>query len=83
MSSKLFLIGDSEPLICEAEPDVLLDLLERVEPDAFMRVEMSPYARDEHSRPAYLRPSCVSAVMPMHPREREHWLDNPPEWLED
>lgn len=85
MHSKIFLKGDSDPLYVNDPPDVVLETLgsfpEAIGTD-FVRIEMAPYTRDEPTRPAYIVPSRVAAVLPVHPREWEWLQDHPPEWLE-
>lgn len=85
MPSKIFLKGDSDPLYVNDPPDMVLmtlDGLNDAEGERFVRIEMAPYARDEPTRPAYIDPTQVAAVLPVDPREWEYIMDNLPEWIE-
>jgi hypothetical protein len=83
MPSKVFLRGDSDAIWLAAAADEVLSAVEQAEGDGvrFLRLDMTPYARGEHPRPAYFDPGMVAAILPMDPREYEHLLDDPPEWL--
>ena len=48
----------------------------------FLRLEQVPYRPDEPSRPVYVDPSAVAAVVPLDPRELEASYADLPDWLE-
>ena len=48
--------------------------------DGFITVKSMPYAHDDEARTGYVRGTEVAAVIPMHPREYEAELDDPPDW---
>jgi hypothetical protein len=78
--SYIYLRGDLDPLHCNEPADVVLHRVEAAAPEEFVQFVMTPYARDDEARTAYARAGDVVAVMPMHPREFEAEMDDPPVW---
>jgi hypothetical protein len=91
---KIFLKGDPEPLYANDPPDVVVDqLADRTpsngssvvtwsEQSRFVRLELAPYTRGDHTRACYLDPDGVAAILPVHPQEWEHLMDSTPSWLD-
>lgn len=79
MPSKLYLRGDSDPIWLALPADAVLSAIQ--DATGFVRLDMVPWTRDEHPKPAYFDAGAVSAVLPVDQREYEHALDDPPEWL--
>ena len=83
MPSKLYLHGDSDAVWLADPADRVLDAVETAlqQGTQFLRLDMPPFAHQDARRPAYFKPSAVSAVLPVHPDEWQYALDNPPDWL--
>jgi|GEM_PF-6849771 len=76
----IYLRADPNPVHCNDPADVVMQRIEQASGGEFIQVAMTPYAHDDAVRTAYVRSSDVAAVMPMHPRELEADLDDPPDW---
>lgn len=83
MPSKVYLRGDNDPMWLAAPADAVLTAVEAALQDGtpFLRLDMTPILLGEASRPAYFDPRAVSAILPMDPREYEHVMEDPPDWL--
>lgn len=85
MPSKLFLRGDSEEIWLDHPADWIVEAvsLARIHaPGEFLRLEQVPYRPDEPSRPLYVDPAAVAAVVPLDPRELQASYADLPDWLE-
>jgi hypothetical protein len=80
MPCYIYLRADPSPMHCNEPADAVLQRVEQAPEHEFVQVAMTPYAHDDSVRTAYVRASDVAAIMPMHPRELEADLDDPPEW---
>jgi hypothetical protein len=80
MPSWVYLRGDADAVSCNEPPDVVLRRVEQADADAFIHLEITPYAHDDAVRTGYVRARDVAAVLPMHPRDLEADLDDPPDW---
>ena len=66
--------------MCNEAADVVLQRMEAASPEAFVPIAMMRLAHDDEVRTGYVRASAVVAVLPMHPRQAEYELDDPPDW---
>jgi hypothetical protein len=80
MPSWLYLRGDADALISEEAADVVLKRIEDAEPDAFIHFALTRLAHDDEVRTGYVRAGDVVSVLPMHPRQVQAELDDPPDW---
>lgn len=78
----IYLRGDADAIVSREAPDAVMQRIEDAAPGKFIHVELAPVAHDDHVRTAYVSASDVVAVMPMHPRQYESELDDPPEWYQ-
>jgi hypothetical protein len=76
----IYLRADPSPVHCNEAADAVLERVERAAGGGFVQVAVVPYAHDDSVRTAYIRGSDVSAILPMHPRELEAELNDPPDW---
>jgi hypothetical protein len=76
----IYLRADSDGITCNEPPDVILHRIEESKPEQFVHFELVPLARDDEPKTAYARAGDIVAVMPMHPRQLEHDMDDPPDW---
>lgn len=72
--------GDSEAIVSNEAADVVLHRVEAADKGAFIQVALAPLAHDDEPRTGFVCASDVSAVLPMHPRQFEQELDDPPDW---
>jgi hypothetical protein len=83
MPCKVFLRADSEPIWCQDAADIVVQRIESAPPGTrFVQVQLTPNSHDDTPLSAYICPTDVAAVLPIHPRELASELDNPPEWFE-
>ena len=80
MPSWIYLRGDPEAITCEEPADLILKRIEEASPGAFIHFGLARLAHDDEGRTGYIRAADIVAVMPMHPRQVEADLDDPPEW---
>lgn len=80
MACYIYLRGDPDGMSCAEAADVILHRVENTNEDDFLPFAVAPLARDDESRTAYVRSKDVVAVMPIHPRQLESELDDPPDW---
>jgi hypothetical protein len=71
--------GDPEAIMSNDSADVVMRRIEEAG-DGFITIAGVPFARDDEPRTGYVRASEVAAVLPMHPRQYEADLDDPPDW---
>ena len=79
----IYLRADEDAITCQEPADVVLQRVESAEPGAFVPYEVARLSHDDGVRTGYVRAGDVVAVMPMHPRQVEAELDDPPDWLQD
>jgi len=79
----IYLRDDSDPVHCNEAPDVVFDRVTAAPPDDFVHVTITAYAHDDEPRTGFVRASEVAAILPMHPRQLEAELDDPPDWYAD
>jgi len=83
MACKVFLRADSEPIWCQDPADKLVQRIEDAPPGTrFVQVQLTANAHVDAPLSAYICPADVSAILPIHPQELAHELDNPPEWYD-
>jgi hypothetical protein len=75
----IYLRGDSEAIISNDAADTVLQRVEEAD-GGFITVTVVPLAHDDDVRTGYVRASDVAAVLPVHPRQYEAELDDPPDW---
>jgi len=71
--------GDPDAIMSNDSPDMIMRRIEEAG-DGFITIATIPFARDDESRTAYVRGSEIAAVLPLHPRQYEADLDDPPDW---
>jgi hypothetical protein len=76
----IYVRGDEDPTTCNEPADVVVKRLEAAAPDDFIHFLLLPLAHNDDARTSYVRAGDVVQVMPMHPRQAEHFLDDPPDW---
>ena len=76
----VYLRGDPDAIHCNEAPDEVLRRIEEAAPDEFVHLAMTAYAHDDAIRTGYARAGDVVAILPMHPRQLEASLDDPPSW---
>jgi hypothetical protein len=77
----IYLRGDEDPIVCNEPADAVLKRIEQSAPDAFIHIVTAQLARDdEPQQTGYVLASGIVAVLPMHPRQFEAQLDDPPDW---
>lgn len=76
----VYIRGDEEAITCNEPADVVLERIERADAGAFIHVVMAPLARDDEPRTGYVMAGEIVAVLPIHPRQFDAELDNPPDW---
>jgi hypothetical protein len=79
----LYLRGDPDAITCEEPADVILMRVEEAGPEAFIHFALARLAHDDEVRTGYIRAGQIVAVMPMHPRQVQADLDEPPDWYSD
>jgi hypothetical protein len=79
MPSWIYLRGDEDAI---GSTDSADEVMRRVDEsgDGFITLSGLPHAHDDEPRTLYVRASEVVAVFPMHPRQYEDVLDEPPDW---
>jgi hypothetical protein len=78
----IYLRGDEDAITCEDPADVVMQRIESAEPATFIHFGLARLSRDDDIRTGYIRAGDIVAVMPMHPRQVEAELDDPPDWLQ-
>lgn len=78
----VYLRADPNPIHCNEAPGEVLRRVEDAAPDEFVHLATTPYAHDDSVRTAYVRATDIAAILPMHPRELEADLDDPPDWYQ-
>ena len=78
----VYLRADPNPIHCNEAPDEVLKRVEASGPDKFVHLATTPYGHDDAVRTAYARAGDIAAILPMHPRELEADLDEPPDWYQ-
>ncbi len=78
----VYLRADPNPIHCNDPADEVLRRIEGAAPDAFVQLATTPYAHGDSVRTGYARAGDIAAILPMHPRELEADLDEPPEWYQ-
>lgn len=73
--------GD-DAIICNEAADVVLQRVEDASVDAFVHIVLVPIAHGDEPRTGYIRASEVVAVLPVHPKQYEAELDEPPDWYD-
>jgi hypothetical protein len=76
----VYLRGDPDAIHCNEAPDEVLRRIEEAAPEEFVHLAMTAYAHDDAIRTGYARAGDVVAILPMHPRQLEASLDDPPSW---
>jgi hypothetical protein len=76
----IYLRGDADAIVSNEAADVVLHRVEGAEEDAFIQVALTPLAHDDEARTGFIRGTDIVAVLPMHPRQFESELDDPPDW---
>jgi hypothetical protein len=71
--------GEVNAIMSNDSPDEVMRRIDAAG-DAFITVAGIPMAHDDESRTLYVRASDITSVMPIHPREYEAELDDPPDW---
>jgi hypothetical protein len=79
----IYLRADEDAITCEEPADVIVERVENAEPGGFIHFDVARLSRDDSVRTGYIRASDIVAVMPMHPRQVQAELDDPPDWLQD
>ena len=79
----IYLRGDEDAITSEDPADVVMQRIETADPAAFIHFGLARLSRDDDVRTGYIRAGDIVAVMPMHPRQVEDELDDPPDWLQD
>ena len=79
----IYLGGDADAITCEEPADAVLQRVENAAPGTFIHFGVSRLSRDDDVRTGFIRAEDIVAVMPMHPRQVEAELDDPPNWLQD
>ncbi|MFL5893991.1 MAG: hypothetical protein ACJ76Z_02615 [Thermoleophilaceae bacterium] len=75
----IYLRGDPNAVMTADAADTVLTRIEEAG-DGFITVSAMPYAHDDDRRTGYVRAADIAAIVPMHPREYEAELDDPPDW---
>jgi hypothetical protein len=78
----VYLRADPNPIHCNELPDEVLQRVEATAPDQFVQLASTPYGHDDAVRTGYARAGDIAAILPMHPRELEAELDDPPDWYQ-
>ena len=76
----IYLRGDADAIVCNEPADVVLHRIEGATAGDFIQVALAPLAHDDDPRTGYVFASEVVAVLPMHPRQFNAELDDPPDW---
>ena len=76
----VYLRGDPDAIHCNEAPDEVLRRIEGAAPEEFVHLATTAYAHDDAIRTGYARAGDVVAILPMHPRQLEASLDDPPSW---
>jgi hypothetical protein len=76
----IYLRGDPDGITCEEPADVVLQRIEEAQPHAFIHFGLARLAHDDEVRTGYIRAGDIVSVMPIHPRQVESELDDPPDW---
>ena len=71
--------GEAEAIMSNESPDAVMQRIDEMG-DGFIAIAVVPLARDDQARTAYVRASDITAVLPLHPRQYEAELDEPPDW---
>ena len=80
MPSWIYLRGDADAIVCNEPADVVLHRVEGAGAGDFVHVALTPIAHDDEPRTGFVMASEIVAVLPMHPRQYESELDDPPDW---
>jgi hypothetical protein len=75
----IYLRSDSDWIMSNDSADMVMRSLEEAG-DRFIAIATMPLGRGDEPRTAYVRASEIAAVLPMHPRQYEAELDDPPDW---
>jgi hypothetical protein len=76
----IYLRGDGpDAITCNDSADVVMQRIEEAE-GGFITIGVMPIAHDDEVRTGYLWATDINAVLPMHPRQYEAELDDPPDW---
>jgi hypothetical protein len=76
----IYLREDPNPIRCNDPADIVVRRVEEASAGQFVHVALTPYGHDDVVRTAYVRCSDIAAILPMHPRELQADLDDPPDW---
>ena len=77
----IYLRGDPDAVMSNDAADAVLKRIEEAgDGDRFITVAGVQYGHDDEPRSGYIRASAIAAVLPMHPRQFEAELDDPPDW---
>ncbi|MDP9378139.1 MAG: hypothetical protein M3P40_11320 [Actinomycetota bacterium] len=83
MPCKIYLRADEDAIYCNDAPDVVVRRIEEAGEQRFIQVSLTPFGHEDAARTAYVSPIDVTAVLPLHPREFDAMLDDPPDWFTD
>lgn len=79
----IYLRADPDAITCEEPAAVVLQRVEAADSDAFIHFALARLTRTDDVRTGYIRAGDIAAVMPIHPRQVEADLDDPPDWLDE
>ena len=80
MPCLIHLRADASPVYSNEAADVILKRVESEDTSEFIHVLTQPFAHDDEPRTCYVRAAEIVAIIPMHPRDYEASLDDPPDW---
>ncbi len=75
----IYLRGDEDAITCNDSADAVMQRIEGSD-GGFITIAVMPLAHDDEPRTGYVWAGDINAVLPMHPRQYEAELDDPPDW---
>jgi hypothetical protein len=79
MPAWIYLRGDEDAIGINDSVDEVMRRIDEAG-NGFVSATGMPYAHGDEARTIYVRASDIVAVFPMHPRQYEDVLDDPPDW---
>jgi hypothetical protein len=79
MPSWICMRGVEDAIMSNDSPDVVMRRIDEAG-DGWITIDTVRLAHDDEPRTMYVRATEITAVMPIHPRQVEAELDEPPDW---
>jgi hypothetical protein len=79
MPSWICMKGVEDAVMSNDSPDVVMRRIDEAG-DGWITIDTIRLAHDDEPRTMYIRAAEITAVMPIHPRQLEAELDDPPDW---